>query len=145
MTTTLPDGPPLPATALSGAALPGETMLLDDAARLRAAAAFVREHESASLLPLLLPGLRGPELQSLAAHCRFAHAGLLLFPEDPQHLRSQLADCGLAPDTPSHPSVVVRQRLARRHGRDAAELDVRRQRPHVHGQDGEPRAGEVFA
>ncbi|MFD8951767.1 methyltransferase [Streptomyces xanthophaeus] len=145
MTTTLPDGPPLPATALSGAALPGETMLLDDAARLRAAAAFVREHESASLLPLLLPGLRGPELQSLAAHCRFAHAGLLLFPEDPQHLRSQLADCGLAPDTPSHPSVVVRQRLARRHGRDAAELDVRILRPHVHGLDGERRAVEVFA
>ncbi|MFG2751552.1 methyltransferase [Streptomyces xanthophaeus] len=140
MTTTLPDGPPLPATAL-----PGETMLLDDAARLRAAAAFVREHESASLLPLLLPGLRGPELHSLAAHCRFAHAGLLVFPEDPQHLRSQLADCGLAPDTPSHPSVVVRQRLARRHGRDAAELDVRILRPHVHGLDGERRAVEVFA
>ncbi|MEU9161991.1 methyltransferase [Streptomyces sp. NPDC048424] len=120
-------------------------MLLDDAARLRAAAAFVREHESLTLLPLLLPGLHGPELESVAAHCRFAHAGLLLFPADAQDLRRRLADCGLAADTPSHPSVVVRERLARRHRRDAADLDVRILRPRVHGPAGERRAVEVFA
>ncbi|MGP3690366.1 methyltransferase [Streptomyces sp. IBSNAI002] len=147
MTTTLPDGPHLPAAVKpsTAAAFPGETMLLDDTARLRAAAAFVREHKSSTLLPLLLPGLRGAELASLAEHCRFAHAGLLLFPRDPQHLRSQLADCGLAADTPSHPSVVVRERLARRHRRDALDLDVRILRPRVHGPDGERRAVEVFA
>ncbi|AWZ10777.1 methyltransferase [Streptomyces sp. ICC1] len=119
-------------------------MLLDDTARLRAAAAFVQEHDSATLLPLLLPGLRGPELESVAAHCRFAHAGLLIFPSDPQDLRTRFADCGLATDTPAQPSVVVRARLARRHHRDAAELDVRILRPRVHGPAGERRVVEVF-
>ncbi|MCX5129661.1 methyltransferase [Streptomyces sp. NBC_00347] len=125
--------------------LPDGTTLPDDTARLRAAVAFVREHDTATLLPLLLPGLRGPELESLAPHCRFAHAGLLLFPTDPQDLRRQLADCGLAVDTPSQPSVVVRERLARRHRRDLAELDVRILRPRVEGPAGERRAVEVFA
>ncbi|WP_405942916.1 methyltransferase [Streptomyces sp. NBC_00207] len=140
MTTTLPDESILPA----GAALPGETMFLDDTARLRAAAAFVREHDSATLLPLLLPGLRGPELESVAARCRFAHVGLLLFPSDAQDLRSRLVECGLAADTPAQPSVVVRARLARRHHRDEAELDVRILRPRVHGPAGERRVVEVF-
>lgn len=125
--------------------LPDEAMLLDDTARLRAAAEFVREHDSAALLPLLLPGLGGPDLRALAGRCRFAHAGLLLFPPDADGLRAQLADCGLAPDTPSHPSVVVRERLARRHRRDPAELDVRILRPQVRGCAGERRAVEVFA
>ncbi|WP_330294391.1 methyltransferase [Streptomyces sp. NBC_00503] len=120
-------------------------MLPDDTARLRAAAAFVREHDTATLLPLLLPGLRGTELNSLAAHCRFVHAGLLLFPTDPQDLSSRLADCGLAADTPSQPSVVVRERLARRHRRGTGELDVRILRPAVRGPAGERRAVEVFA
>ncbi|QES52882.1 methyltransferase [Streptomyces venezuelae] len=125
--------------------LPDETLLLDDTACLSAAARFVREHDSAALLPLLLPGLGGPDLQALAGHCRFAHAGLLLFPPDADGLRTQLADCGLAVDTPSHPSVVVRERLARRHRRDPAELDVRILRPQVLASTGERRAVEVFA
>lgn len=139
--TMLPDQVLLPADPV----LPDETMLLDDTARLRAAAAFVREHDSESLLPLLLPGLHGPELRALAARCRFAHTGLLLFPPDPPTLRTQFGDCGLDGDTPTHPSVVVRDRLARRHRRDAAELDVRILRPHVPGPAGERRAVEVFA
>ncbi|MFE2552007.1 methyltransferase [Streptomyces sp. NPDC059355] len=135
MTTTLPDE----------TMLLDETTLPDDTACLRAAAEFVREHDSAALLPLLLPGLGGPDLRALAGHCRFAHAGLLLFPPDADGLRAQLADCGLAVDTPSHPSVVVRERLARRHRRDPAELDVRILRPQVPGRAGERRAVEVFA
>ncbi|WP_443046261.1 methyltransferase [Streptomyces sp. NBC_00335] len=141
MTTTLPDH----ATRPAGPPLRGETMLPDDTARLRAAVAFVREHDTTTVLSLLLPGLHGPELESLAPHCRFAHAGLLLFPTDPQDLRRRLADCGLAVDTPSQPSVVVRERLARRHRRDLAELDVRILRPRVQGPAGEHRAVEVFA
>ncbi|GGZ07642.1 methyltransferase [Streptomyces avidinii] len=124
---------------------PDKTLLLDDTASLRTAARFVREHDSAALLPLLLPGLDGPDLQALAGQCRFAHAGLLLFPSDTESLRSQLADCGLAVDTQAQPSVVVRERLARRHRRDPAELDVQILRPRVLGCDGEVRAVEVFA
>ncbi|MER5811537.1 methyltransferase [Streptomyces sp. NPDC002033] len=161
MTTTLPDEATRPAAPVP----PGETTLVHDpgpgpahdhnprhdhdhdhdTVRLRAAAAFVREHGTATLLPRLLPGLCGPELAALAAHCRFAHVGILLFPPDARHLRGQLADCALAADTPSHPSVVVRDRLARRHRRDPAELDVRILRPRVHGRAGERRAVEVFA
>ncbi|MEU2448768.1 methyltransferase [Streptomyces sp. NPDC012765] len=125
--------------------LPDKTLLLDDTASLRAAARFVREHDSAALLPLLLPGLGGPDLEALAGHCRFAHAGLLVFPPDADGLRAQLAACGLAVDTPAHPSVVVRERLARRHRRDPAELDVQILRPQVLGCGGERRAVEVFA
>ncbi|MEV6976559.1 methyltransferase [Kitasatospora sp. NPDC093806] len=116
----------------------------DDAARLRAAADFVREQDTTTLLPLLLPGLDGPELRDLAHHCRLAHAALLVFPPDQRTLRAELAACGLVADGPATPSVVVRDRLARRHRRDAAELDVTILRPPVHGPDGERREVELF-
>ncbi|MFI9274296.1 methyltransferase [Kitasatospora sp. NPDC052896] len=120
------------------------TTLLGDTARLRATADFVREHDTTTLLPLLLPGLDGLELRALADRCRFAHAALLVFPPDHQALRAELTACGLAADTVPQPSVVVRERLASRHGRDVAELDVRILRPEVHGPDGERRMVEVF-
>ncbi|MGW5398859.1 methyltransferase [Streptomyces sp. NPDC003952] len=152
MTTTLPDEATRPAvpplrgeTMLPDGSTPPDGTTPDDTARLRAAVEFVREHDTATLLPLLLPGLSGPELESLAPHCRFAHAGLLLFPTDEQDLLRRFAACGLAVDTPSQPSVVVRERLARRHGRDLADLDVRILRPRVQGPAGERRAVEVFA
>ncbi|MEU8925554.1 methyltransferase [Kitasatospora sp. NPDC048545] len=134
MTATPPDH----ATPLDHATVP------DDAARLREAAAFVEEQDTATLLRLLLPGLDGPELRALADHCRFAHAALLVFPPDDGALRAHLAACGLDPDTPSYPSTVVRGRLARRHGLDEAGLDVRIVRPPVPGPHRE-RTVEVFA
>lgn len=117
----------------------------DDATRLHATADFVRQQDTADLLPLLLPGLDGPELRALADHCHFAHAALLLLPPDEATLRAQLAACALDPDTPQHPSVVVRDRLAHRHGLDPAALDVRILRPPVTGPGEEPRLVEVFA
>ncbi|MEU5537366.1 methyltransferase [Streptomyces sp. NPDC020362] len=121
------------------------TTMPGDAARLRATVDFVREQDTTALLSLLLPGLDGPELRTLVDRCRFAHAALLVFPPDEQALRAVLAECGLAPDTPAQPSVVVRERLAARHGRDATELDVRILRPGVTGLDGADRMVEVFA
>ncbi|MFE3505632.1 methyltransferase [Kitasatospora sp. NPDC059160] len=115
----------------------------DDTARLRATAEFVREHDTATLLPLLLPDLDGPELRALAERCRFSHAALLVLPPDDATLRARLASCGLEPDAPPQPSVVVRSRLARRYGRAEAELDVSILRPPVPGPDGE-RSVEVF-
>ena len=116
-----------------------------DTARLRAGADFVREHDSDTVLSLLLPGLDGLELRALAERCRFAHAALLVFPADAGALRSALADCGLDPDTAAQPSVVVRDRLAARHHRPAAELDVSILRPPVLCHDGARRMVEVFA
>ena len=120
------------------------TMILTDTARLRAAVEFVRGQDTDALLSLLLPGLDALELRALTDHCRFSHAALLVFPQTPTDLRAELADCGLDADTAPLPSVVVRERLAERHGRDAAELDVQILRPPVPGPNGEQRTVEVF-
>ncbi|MFJ4797072.1 methyltransferase [Kitasatospora purpeofusca] len=117
----------------------------EDSVCLRAAADFVRRHDTSTLLPLLLPGLDGPQLHALTRHLAFAHAALLVFPPDPATLRAELAACGLTADAPPLPSSVVRDRLAARHGRDAAGLDVSILRPGVRAADGTRRAVEVFA
>ncbi|MER5885404.1 methyltransferase [Streptomyces sp. NPDC001941] len=119
--------------------------LSTDACSLRATVDFVREQDTATLLRQLLPGLAGPELRSVAEHCRFAHAALLVFPADEPALHALLDECGLVTDVPPQPSVVVRERLALRHRLRAAELDVRILRPRVTGADGTPCAVEVFA
>ncbi|SEM03851.1 methyltransferase [Streptacidiphilus jiangxiensis] len=124
---------------------PALTAVPTDAARLRATVDFVREQDTASLLALLLPGLDGVELRALVDRSRFSHAALLLFPPSDEALRAQLADCGLASDVGALPSVVVRDRLAARHGREPAQLDVRILRPPVAGPQGEHRTVEVFA
>ncbi|MGW4652615.1 methyltransferase [Kitasatospora sp. NPDC004289] len=117
------------------------TPLRTDAARLAEAVSFVRQQDTAALLPLLLPGLDGPELRALADHCRFSHAALLVFPPTAEAHRGLLADCGLDPGVTARPSVVVRDRLAARHGREPADLDVRILRPTVAGTG---RTVEVF-
>ncbi|MEU3795357.1 methyltransferase [Streptomyces fructofermentans] len=122
------------------------TALSGDTSRLRATVDFVKEQDTATLLPLLLPGLDGPELRALVERCDFSHAALLVFPPDKEALATALAECGLVPDTPPRPSVVVRERLAVRHGhRAAAELDVSILRPTVECLDGTRRTVEVFA
>ena len=121
------------------------TALSDDTSRLRATVGFVTEQDSESLLPLLLPGLDGPELRALVERCRFAHAALLVFPSHPLALDETLAQCGLVAGGPPQPSVVVRERLALRHHRAAADLDVSILRPTVDGHDGRPRMVEVFS
>ncbi|GAA2136571.1 hypothetical protein GCM10009760_16210 [Kitasatospora kazusensis] len=121
------------------------TMTSGDTARLRAAVEFVTGHDTTTLLQLLLPGLDGPELRALADRCHFAHAALLVFPSDPSMLRAELTACGLAADVAEQPSVVVRERLARRYRHDPAELGVTILRPTVHGPEGERRTVELFA
>ncbi|MFE9428487.1 methyltransferase [Kitasatospora sp. NPDC006697] len=118
--------------------------LMTDAARLRDTVDFVRAHDTVTLLPLLLPGLTGPELAALLRTCRFAHAALLVLPPDRPALRARLAECGLDAAVPARPSVVVRDRLALRHHRDPAGLDVQILRPPVTGPDGARREVEVF-
>lgn len=121
------------------------TTLSGDTSRLLATVDFVKEQDTATLLPLLFPGLDGPELRTLAEHCRFSHAALLVFPSDEAELRAMLTDCGLVAALPPRPSVVVRERLAVRHRRPAAELDASILRPAVTGADGAHRMVEVFA
>ncbi|WP_319662498.1 hypothetical protein [Streptomyces sp. MI02-7b] len=113
--------------------------------RLRATVDFVKEQDTATLLPLLLPGLDGPELRALVERCDFSHAALLVFPPGEAALEATLADCGLVADEPPRPSVVVRERLAVRHHRSSAELDVAVLGPAVACRDGARRVVEVFA
>ncbi|MFF2993445.1 methyltransferase [Streptomyces sp. NPDC057950] len=121
------------------------TALSGDTSRLRATVDFVKEQDTATLLPLLLPGLDGPELRTLVERCDFSHAALLVFPPDQAALDATLAECGLAADAPPRPSVVVRKRLALRHKRCETELDVGVLRPAVQCLDGARRTVEVFA
>ncbi|WP_234332640.1 methyltransferase [Streptomyces sp. NRRL S-87] len=139
--------PPAPSDAATDFAATGVAadVVADDVARLDATARFVRAQDTAVLLSLVLPGLDGPELRALTDRCRFAHAAVLVFPPDEGTLRSELAACGLSTEAEALPSVVVRRRLAARHRREPAELDVRILRPQVHGPAGEDRAVEVFA
>jgi hypothetical protein len=135
---TMPATTPTPATETTAHAI-------DDAERLSATAAFVREQDTSVLLSRVLPGLDGPELRALTDQCHFAHAAVLVFPTDERTLRTDLSACGLAADAQAQPSVVVRERLAARHHRKPEDLDVRILRPLVRGPAGEPRAVEVFA
>ncbi|MFD3931800.1 methyltransferase [Streptomyces sp. NPDC058614] len=121
------------------------TAISGDTSRLRETVDFVKEQDTATLLRLLLPGLDGPELRALVERCDFSHAALLVFPPDEAALDATLADCGLVADAPPRPSVVVRERLAVRHKRCAAELDVGILRPAVECLDGARRWVEVFA
>ncbi|MEU6765736.1 methyltransferase [Streptomyces sp. NPDC046853] len=120
------------------------TTLSCDTSRLRAAVDFVKEQDTATLLPLLLPGLDGPELRALAERCDFSHAALLVFPPDEAALRTMITDCGLVVEAPPQPSVIVRERLAVRHQRRAADLTVEILRPAVDCPDGTRRMVEVF-
>ncbi|MEV7281351.1 methyltransferase [Streptomyces sp. NPDC093111] len=143
---TMPSTTPMPMPAPMPAPAPAMTVnAVDDADRLGATAAFVREQDTSVLLSRVLPGLDGPELRALTDRCSFAHAAVLVFPPDEGTLRAQLSACGLASDVSAQPSVVVRERLAARHHRNPADLDVRILRPTVHGPAGERRAVEVFA
>ncbi|OKI16407.1 methyltransferase [Streptomyces sp. CB03911] len=120
------------------------TTFATDTDRLAETVEFVRQQEATTLLPLLLPGLDALELRALVDRCRFSHAALLIFPPAREALHTVLAGCGLSTDVPPQPSVVVRERLAARHRRDAADLDVRIHRPPVAGPDGTNRTVEVF-
>ncbi|MFC8549463.1 methyltransferase [Streptomyces sp. NPDC057273] len=146
--TPAPPAPAIPTSAPPAPAIPAPAPPAhagDDGERLSATAGFVREQDTSVLLSRVLPGLDGPELRALTDRCRFAHAAVLVFPPDEHALRADLAACGLPADTQTQPSVVVRERLAARHRRDPADLDVRILRPVVRGPAEEPRAVEVFA
>ncbi|WP_431681414.1 methyltransferase [Kitasatospora sp. KL5] len=115
-----------------------------DLDRIRRAAAFVAASDTASVLADLLPGLPAAERDAVAAHSRFTHAAVLVFPPSLAGLRDLLHEEGLAVG-PVTPSVVVRDRLARRYGRSADALEVGILRAPVTAADGSPCEIEIFA
>ncbi|MEU3015513.1 methyltransferase [Nocardia asteroides] len=112
--------------------------------RIAAAVRFVGTQDTDSVLARLLPRLSEAERVAIASRCRFAHAAVLVFPPDLAALDDVLAahDLTIASDDPS---VVVRQRLAARHGLDPQRVPVRIVRAALPAADGTPCAIEIFA
>ncbi|MFF7761567.1 methyltransferase [Streptomyces griseorubiginosus] len=126
------------------ASAPERSLPPADLDRIEQAAAFVRSNDTASALDVLLPDLTAEERQALAGMLRLAHTALLVFPRTLAGLGEELAERGLHAAELT-PSVVVRGRLARRHGRPAGALPVGILRASVPDTPGGRGEIEVFA
>ncbi|MEW1641949.1 methyltransferase [Streptomyces sp. NPDC091219] len=94
-----------------------------DAARIERAAAYVETHDTDQVLAELLPALTPAERADVARHLVFDHTAVLVFPDTLDGLREELRRLGFTPGQVT-PSVVVRDRLARRHGPELADVPV---------------------
>ncbi|MFL6072275.1 MAG: methyltransferase [Mycobacteriales bacterium] len=115
-----------------------------DLARLDATVDFIRTHDTDRVLAGAVPGLDAGARAAVAAHCRFGHAAVLVFPSSVDGLRAELRERGLHTGPPG-PSVVVRDRLSARYGRPRHGLEVAILRAPVTGRDGAACEVEVFA
>ncbi|WP_043687162.1 methyltransferase [Streptomyces xylophagus] len=94
-----------------------------DVARIQRAAAYVEAHDTDDVLAELLPDLTIAERADVSRHLVFDHTAVLVFPDSLDGLCEELRRLGLAPG-PVSPSVVVRDRLARRYGPALADIPV---------------------
>lgn len=115
-----------------------------DLVRLRAAIALIGASDTASVLAAAMPGLGEPGRAAIARHASFAHAAVLIFPDTLDGLGEELAGHGIHTG-PIMPSVVVRDRLSRRHTVPATELTVGILRAPVRDRGGRPCELEIFA
>ncbi|WP_145794737.1 methyltransferase [Kitasatospora atroaurantiaca] len=116
----------------------------EDLKRIEEAVGFIRANDTGTVLAELIPGLGAEDRATVAAHCRFTHAAVLVFPETLAELREDLRDLGLAVGETTA-SVVVRDRLSRRYGRPGGSLEVGILRAPVRAGDGRPCELEIFA
>ncbi|MCG8917184.1 acetylserotonin O-methyltransferase [Actinokineospora sp. PR83] len=82
-------------------------------------------------------------LRLVTESCAFDHAATLVFPSEPGQVADLLGGLGATP-TSTVPSVIVRDRLARRFGRPVEELDVTIEHFAVGAEAGCPRGLEIF-
>ncbi len=115
-----------------------------DLASIDETVAFIRANDTGSVLAEMLPGRTAEERAAIGAHCRFSHAAVLVFPHTLTDLRDDLRARGLAVGE-IIPSVVVRDRLSRRHRRSRQSLEVGILRAPIPGRDGQPCEIEIFA
>ncbi|GAB2723872.1 methyltransferase [Kitasatospora kifunensis] len=114
-----------------------------DEALIDESLAFVRDADADGVLGRLATGLTRRQRASVAAHCAMAHAAVLVFPASLERLIAGFRAEGFAVAEPV-PSVVVRDRLSRRHGVAASALDVRIVHVHVPAPDRRPDLVELF-
>ncbi|MFJ9421162.1 methyltransferase [Streptomyces sp. NPDC101249] len=110
-----------------------------DLDRVLRAASVAAAQDTDTALADLLPDLTGAERADIARHLVFDHTAVLVFPDSLEGLGEELRRRGLRPG-PITPSVVVRDRLARRYG--ALVRDVPVGITHIAAGD---RSVEVFA
>jgi len=94
-----------------------------DLERIRRAADYVLAHDTDQVLGELLPDLTARDRADVARHLVFDHTAVLVFPGSLDGLCEELRARGLEPG-PVTPSVVVRERLARRYGAVVGESPV---------------------
>jgi hypothetical protein len=105
---------------------------------------LVRTEDTAGVLAAAVPGLGAGIRTTIGKHARFAHAAVLVFPPDLATLLDELRALDL-PDAVIMPSVVVRERLSRRHGHRLDDHELAILRVPVPGADGTPSELEIFA
>ncbi|MCX4098078.1 methyltransferase [Nocardia sp. alder85J] len=115
-----------------------------DLTQVDAAVRFIGSHDSTRVLAAMVPDLTDGQRAAVAAHCRLAHAAVLVFPPDLDALDEALATHDITAGPPV-PSVVVRQRLATRHGLPADTLALSIVHAAVPAGDGTPCEIEIFA
>ncbi|MEU6375025.1 methyltransferase [Streptomyces sp. NPDC046909] len=110
-----------------------------DLERIDRAAAQIRDLDTEKVLADLLPGLTAQERADVCRHLVFDHTAVLVFPATLDGLCEDLRGHGFAPG-PVTPSVVVRERLMRRHGSLVGDTPVAIVHVPVDG-----RSVEIFA
>lgn len=105
---------------------------------------FVQGADIDSVLAGLVPRLTHQQRSSISVHCTLDHAAGMVFPVSVDTLIGGLRDQGSTVDD-AVPSVVVRERLSRRHGMPPDTLNVAIVRVHVPGHSAHsPRMVELF-
>ena len=94
-----------------------------DRERIAEVVAFIRSNDTATVLAGMLPDLTEEEREAIRKHSRFAHAGLLVFPDKVADVRQMAEACGLTVGAIT-PSVVLRDRLCRRYAQPHRSLEV---------------------
>lgn len=120
------------------------TLAAEDQCRLLEVIRLVSSNDTDSVLAQAIPNLSVAERGAITAHTRFAHAALAIFPATLNGLREELARNGLNPG-PATPSVIVRDRMSRRHNIPIAALDVAILRAPLTDREGRLCEVEIFA
>ncbi|MEU7581727.1 methyltransferase [Streptomyces sp. NPDC041068] len=103
----------------------------------------VRTARTDAVVSRCMPGLTPSERAGLVRHCAVAHAAVLVGAPSTDALRDALRARGFEAGKAT-PSVIVRRRIAERHGRAPDSLRVDILRVPVTAEDGTARAVEIF-
>lgn len=102
---------------------PPDCLAKSDRNQVRQMIRFIERHTTSSALQHILPLSSAAARELVARHTRFDHGAVLIFPECPEQASAALAEHGLTAAAPV-PSVVVRDRLAKRYHLPIEELPV---------------------